>query len=246
MIISSDIFEAYLICPSKCWFRFRGEKTAGNIYSQWLQKQNQSYRKEALKRLLDSVHKTDSIVAPSQFVNIKEAKWRLAADFVVRKDNIEASIHAIGRLFSDNKPDQLIPMRFAFSNKLTKGDKLLLAFDSLVLSEAFKHEISHGKIIYGDRYSETKVKVSLLTREVRKSIGKIATLIGNNAPPEVVLKRHCQECVFQAICRKKAIDKDDLSLLVGMNEKERKKYNSKGIFTVTQLSYTFRPHRRLS
>jgi hypothetical protein len=29
-----------------------------------------------------------------------------------------------------------------------------------------------------------------------------------------------------------------------MNEKERTKYNSKGIFTVTQLSYTFRPRRR--
>jgi predicted RecB family nuclease len=29
-----------------------------------------------------------------------------------------------------------------------------------------------------------------------------------------------------------------------MSEKERKKFNSKGIFTVTQLSYTFRPRRR--
>src|SRR3990170_5642757 len=29
-----------------------------------------------------------------------------------------------------------------------------------------------------------------------------------------------------------------------MTEKERKKFHSKGIFTVTQLSYTFRPQRR--
>ena len=214
------------------------------MYSQWLRSQNQSYRKEALKRLLASVHKADSIVAPSQLVNIRNAKWRLASDFVLRKDNIEASVHAIERMFSDKKPVQLIPIRFTFSNKLNKGDKLLLAFDSLVLSEAFKHEISHGKIIYGDRYSQSKVKVSLLTREVRKCISKIAALIGNNAPPEIVLKRHCPECDFQAMCRKKAIEKDDLSLLAGMNEKERKKYNSKGIFTVTQLSYTFRPRRR--
>jgi len=28
-----------------------------------------------------------------------------------------------------------------------------------------------------------------------------------------------------------------------MTEKERKKLNSRGIFTVTQLSYTFRPRR---
>jgi hypothetical protein len=37
---------------------------------------------------------------------------------------------------------------------------------------------------------------------------------------------------------------DDLSLLRGMSEKERKNLRSKGIFTVTQLSYTFRPRRR--
>jgi len=42
----------------------------------------------------------------------------------------------------------------------------------------------------------------------------------------------------------KAIEKDDLSLLGGMSENERKKLRSKGIFTVTQLSYTFRPRRR--
>ena len=44
----------------------------------------------------------------------------------------------------------------------------------------------------------------------------------------------------------KAIEKDDLSLLVNMPEKERARLNSKGIFTVTQLSYTFRPRRRIA
>src|SRR3954451_10304820 len=43
----------------------------------------------------------------------------------------------------------------------------------------------------------------------------------------------------------KAIEKDDLSLLVNMPEKERARLNSKGIFTVSQLSYTFRPRRRI-
>jgi hypothetical protein len=46
------------------------------------------------------------------------------------------------------------------------------------------------------------------------------------------------------MCRKKTVEKDDLSLLAGMKEKERKKFKSKGIFTITQLSYTFRPRRR--
>ncbi len=44
--------------------------------------------------------------------------------------------------------------------------------------------------------------------------------------------------------RERALEKDELTLLSGMSEKERKKFRDKGIFTVTQLSYTFRPRRR--
>ncbi|MEW6584852.1 MAG: TM0106 family RecB-like putative nuclease [Nitrospirota bacterium] len=79
---------------------------------------------------------------------------------------------------------------------------------------------------------------------MRKLIRKIDAVISSPAPPDLVLKRHCGECGFQSRCRQKAIEEDDLSLLAGMTEKERRKFNSKGIFTVTQLSYTFRPRRR--
>jgi predicted RecB family nuclease len=54
---------------------------------------------------------------------------------------------------------------------------------------------------------------------------------------------HCAECEFRDRCRQKAIETDDLSLLSGITEAERTRYRSKGIFTVTQLSYTFRPRR---
>jgi len=90
----------------------------------------------------------------------------------------------------------------------------------------------------------TKVKTPALAGEVRKRLEKIAVLLANEKPPDLVLNRHCAECEFQARCRQKAIETDDLSLLAGMSRKERQKLRSKGIFTVTQLSYTFRPRRR--
>jgi predicted RecB family nuclease len=138
----------------------------------------------------------------------------------------------------------LIPIRFVFTNKLGKDEKLLLAFDAIVLSEILGREVSVGKIIHGDNHATLKVKVSALIGEVRKRLDKIATLLSNPTSPDLILNRYCAECEFQARCRQKAIEKDDLSLLAGMNEKERKKLNSKGIFTITQLSYTFRPRRR--
>src|SRR5262245_28790740 len=80
--------------------------------------------------------------------------------------------------------------------------------------------------------------------EVRKRITEITALLADNSPPELVLNRHCVQCEFQARCRKQATEKDELSLLSGMTEKQRNKLHRKGIFTVTQLSYTFRPRRR--
>ena len=43
-----------------------------------------------------------------------------------------------------------------------------------------------------------------------------------------------------------AYRRDDLSLLANLSEKEWKKQHDKGIFTVTQLSLTFRPRRRIT
>ena len=44
-------------------------------------------------------------------------------------------------------------------------------------------------------------------------------------------------------CRAAAVEKDDLSLLGGLTAKEIAGLNRRGIFTVTQYSYTFRPGR---
>ena len=138
---------------------------------------------------------------------------------------------------------RFIPIRFIYRNKLTKDDKLLLAFDAFVLSEMLGRAVSLGKIIHGDDHATLKVKTPALAGEVRKRLGKITALLASPAPPDLVLNRHCAECEFQARCRKLAVEKDDLSLLAGMSAKERERHRSKGIFTVNQLSYTFRPRR---
>ena len=104
--------------------------------------------------------------------------------------------------------------------------------------------VSLGRIIHGDDHATLQVKTSALVSEVRKRTEKIAALLSGPSPPDLVLNRHCPECEFQAGCRQKAAEKDDLSLLGSLTEKERRKYHSKGIFTVTQLSFTFRPRRR--
>ena len=272
MKITSHLFEAFLKCPTKCYLAL-GETGSGNEYAEWVRTQDESYEREAARRLQETVPEPERVVAPSVSENLKTAKWRLAVDLVAQASSpassgsvplaegtaggtpgeladetsaLQSRLHAVERIPSEGrgKAAQFIPIRFIFRNKLTQDDRLLLAFDAQVLSQLLGREVSLGKIIHGDDHATLKVKTSALAGEVRKRLEKTAALLSNPAPPDLVLNRHCVECEFQARCRKIAVEKDDLSLLAGLSAKERQKLRSKGIFTVTQLSYTFRPRRR--
>ena len=51
MIISSQLFEDYIECATKCWLRSRAEPAAANVYAEWDRAQNESFRQDALKKL---------------------------------------------------------------------------------------------------------------------------------------------------------------------------------------------------
>jgi hypothetical protein len=95
------------------------------------------------------------------------------------------------------------------------------------LSESLGREIRFGKIIHGDNYASLKLRIAALTSEVRKLTRKISNLLSSNSPADLVLNRHCGECEFRDRCRQKTIEKDDLSLLSRMTEKERKSSTAK-------------------
>ena len=64
-----------------------------------------------------------------------------------------------------------------------------------------------------------------------------------STPPPLRLNAHCSICEFKEACYAEAKQKDDLSLLRGLKEKDITALHNKGIFTLTQFSYTFRPRK---
>ena len=246
MKISSTLFEAFLKCPTKCFFLSHRETSSGNSYAEWQRAQSDSYRREGIKCLTVEASRDECVVGLNGEKNLKSASWRLAQDVVASVQEFESSIHMVERVPTEGRgrSSQVLPIQFIFRNKLSRDDKLLLAFNAFVLSKHIGREVRFGKIIHGNDRATTKVNTSGLANEVQKLIGKITALLSRKSPPDLILNRHCSECEFQVRCRQMAIEKDELSLLAGMTEKERKKLNAKGIFTITQLSYTFRPRRR--
>ena len=113
---------------------------------------------------------SDRAIAPPISKNAKDATWRVATDVRLQTNGLESRLQAIEKVPSEGRarPVQFIPYRFQFTNKLTKNDKLSLAFDALVLSEAIGRDVSLGKIMHGDGHATLKVKLSSLVSAVRK------------------------------------------------------------------------------
>jgi predicted RecB family nuclease len=245
MTVTAQLFEAFLACQTKCWLRAANEAPTGNAHAHWSAERGDRYRAGEVKRLSADRREGECLVAPT-VETMKSSAWLLAVDVPARATGVETCIPAVERVpaAGRSKPSQFVPHRFAWPNKLGRHEKLLLAFDALALAETLDRDVPAGKIIHGDGHATRKVKLPILVNEARKLVEKAAVLLSNAKPPDLVLNRHCTECEFHARCRQKAIEKDDLSLLAGMTEKERRNYRSKGIFTVTQLSYTFRPRHR--
>jgi len=249
MKVTSDLFQAYLKCHTKCWLRATGELGTGNSYSEWVQAQNLSYRATEVARLVAASPKNEIATSPN-LKDFQTTKWRLAtgvaADVQIDLKILESELHAVQLVPDKNRSQstQLIPIRFIFTNKLSKDDRLLLAFDTFILSQSLGRTINFGKIIHGDKHAASKMKIAGLVSEARKRIDKIAVMLANSTTPELILNRHCAACEFQERCYNEALQQDDLSLLSGMKGKERKKLNSRGTFTVKQLSFAFLPRRR--
>ena len=136
MKLTSVLFEAFLKCPTKCYLRSTGQAGTGNAYAEWLHEQSDAYRADAAKRLMAGLPAADVVVAPPAAGNLKPATWRLAVDLPVQAEDMESRLQAVERVPSEGrgKPAQFIPVRFTFFNKLTKVDRLLMAFDTLLLT----------------------------------------------------------------------------------------------------------------
>jgi predicted RecB family nuclease len=237
-IITSQHIEDYLNCPMKCYLRFTGHQQEPSPYAEWVLEQSQRYKLKARQHLSSSYKTADIAHGKPITTNESTSDWKLAIDAHCSTGKLSGVIDAI------KQEKVLSPVRFVSTNKPSKEDKLLLAFEAFLLSQTLKVTVDTGETITGASFQARKVNISPLLSDVRKTIRNVSKILADSPPPRLSLNKHCAACVFNGHCYHQAKQQDDLNLLASMSEKERVKLNNKGIFTVTQLSYTFRPRRR--
>jgi predicted RecB family nuclease len=124
-------------------------------------------------------------------------------------------------------------------------DKARLAFVGYVIGQESHHRPSFGVIVpfTGD---PKRVKLDPLYLGVSKVVDVLREWARQlpPEPPALIIGKQCQTCAFRDHCRTEAEHSDSLYLLDKMTLKLAAKYHKKGIFTLTQLSYVYRPRRR--
>jgi predicted RecB family nuclease len=246
MLITDEIFCAFLKCETKAYLKYSNVVGDQCEYSDWQRHLAEDYKQKCSAKLYSNFSEGECLLGTSLSQRLENSKYRLVLDCLVQAQGLQTKIHALERLSAPvkRKHNPYIPIRFVPNEKFTKHDKLLLAFDALTLYRASGKPSLYGQIIYGNEQKTLKVNLAELMNVTQSNIEKIAAQQASPTPPPLILNKHCPECEFKSQCRQQAIEKDDLSLLSSMSEKERKKQHSKGIFSVTQLSYTYRPRRK--
>jgi hypothetical protein len=136
MLITDEIFRAFLNCETKSYL-----KSSGNVGPQcelveWERSRLDDFKQKCLVKLRANLGENDYLVGTLSLQALENNEYRLIVDCLLQTQGLQSHINALERSTAptNRKHDSFIPIRFSPKEKITKHDKLLLAFDALVLS----------------------------------------------------------------------------------------------------------------
>jgi len=204
------------------------------------------YQEKAVQRLAERCSTREVAHGPVSLEDALKGRHRLILNVSSMDEHGSITIPAIERLASGRQRDYAV-LTFSPGNKVTRPTKLLAALLGTTLRAGHGLPVSCVKVMFGPRFSTTRLGLSSpngpthLGKEAASTLLDLEAMVTTPAAPKLFLNAHCNVCEFRDRCRKDAIERDNLSLLTGLQPKEIEAWNERGIFTVTQLAHTFRP-----
>jgi predicted RecB family nuclease len=243
--ITDTIYEAFLHCETKAYLLLQGITGFRSDFEERQAMLEVAYKNSGFQRLRENLKEGDYFIGTPTLDDLRTGTYRVIFGPLISSRRFDLALHALQRLSKrTTSVDGYGPIRFVQSEKPKVTDKLLIALDAIAISDHTGIMPRTGKLIYGSLFTTTVVLLPNLVERAESILHRITARHQLDASPPLALNSHCPTCRFQTRCRDLALAKDDLSLLPNMREEERRRYMAKGIFTVTQLSYTYRPRRR--
>jgi len=243
--VTREVLDSYLRCKTKGFLTLAGRRGSESGYQRWRTESAERQRLHATANLLlryRGYHVSENVI-------LIASRLRAGVDDLILHGKLEnglvsMSVDAIVKAERSVTLGQhhYIPILF-HDGAIRTPERALLELFALLISELQDKTPNVGLICRSEGKPVTVQFTPGLT-VARNLLREIAALHQSPQAPMLVLNNHCHVCEFHDHCHKQAVEDDNLSLLSGMNETQIKQLNRKGIFTVNQLSYTFRLRRR--
>ena len=242
--ITREVLESHLKCRYKGHLKLAGERGSPSDYELLLAEAREQVRQAATEKLLARHGEGEVLRDCTATAEVLRRGLPLLLDATVEGEGLSVRFDALQRAAGKSNLGEFhyLPVLFHEGERATQGQRLLLQLCGLVLGAAQGKEPERGVLIHGRGCEVRGLKLGAGVQKARRALEELREL--PKKPPALLLNDHCQVCEFRKRCHAEAMAKDDLSLLRGMSEKEVRKYSRRGIFTVTQLSCTFRSPRR--
>lgn len=247
MKLTSETFEALLQCPTRAYSIHHGVPAEVRAITELVKGYQQACHRDISARLCATVPPDQLYMGTPSVETLRQRRYSIALECSFETSSIQAQVHGVRiKTGKDVDGNNCVPFRFCSGEKLSNTDKLLLAFDAFAFSQATGMTPPVGELISGQQLRSSRVALAPLYAKVGSILEAGTAILSSSEPPRAILNKHCSECQFASRCTSSAKKADDLSILSKMSAKERERYHDKGIFTLTQLSHTFRYRKRTS
>ena len=237
-LISSSIVISYKICRRKAFLLLiRGEEGTIHEYQSMLENLRCQNRDKQINNLIEQ---GNIVKQHAEHQPLETETYIVNAKF--RAGDLEANCDILQSPCPNH--DEYVPIIVTETNQIHEEQKLELLFVGYVLKELLKTDIQSGRIIDLEGRNH-KIKLSNKTKILFPILNSLREWLISppaDAPP-VILIKDCLYCQFFSSCKDIAEKNDDLSQLDRLTPKLIKRYHEKGIFTLKQLSFQFKPRR---
>jgi predicted RecB family nuclease len=245
-IITADVLEARLQCRYKAHLRLARQTGDRSDYEALMAETREQVRNAATEMLL-ARHSGDEVLCGATLTpELLRRQVPLLLDAVVEGNGLAVRFDALQLQASAPKSSErhYVPVLFHECVKPGRQQRTYLEILGVIVGAAQGREPDWGVLIHGPACEKRRVKLGGGRAGARRIIAAIQESQQVGGAPRLMLNSHCQVCEFRKRCHAEAITKDDLSLLRSINEKEIAQFARRGILTVTQLAYLFRPRKK--
>ena len=239
--ITTEAVIAHSLCSRRGFFEVRGE-LQGSIheYERVINERAARNRSHYIGGLTEN-----ELPAIPGDANQKLLVSNIDPAHIVVAEDLLATCDALVKKTTENDKACYEPHLVVGTRTVSKEQKLALAYAGYVIGQTKRYRPSVGMIApLGSR--PVRVRLQSAYSDVHSIITNLRGFLNlrSSDPPPLILNQNCPTCPFRHHCLREAEETDNLTLLQKMTPKLLKRYANKGVFTVNQLSYLFRPRRR--